>query len=199
MPMPSAGCADDIPSDVCCDSFYLIGERIRTIAFTGVCRCTVASCADRQFTSYSTEGDAYPILGETLTLTFLSADIVAVQRNNVGNARPLPVTRLSYRLELRENGWPLPAFTHQSTQTIVQADFRRFHALAAHARGHGEAMWRAVANAASTTVVAQRMFSPSLHPFVMERGIGVGRMTPIPNIGPQCGYRMDVTVDTQLL
>lgn len=199
MPMPSAGCAADIPSDVCCDSFYLIGERIRTVAFGGVCGCTQASCGDRQFTSYSVEGEPYAILGETLTCTFLSAEITAAQRNGAGNVTPLPVTRLTYRLELRENGWPLPATAHMSTQTLVQADWRVIHALAAHARSHGEKMWRAVAHAAATTKVDERLFRPSLHPFVMERGVGIGRMTPLANTGPQCGYRMDVTVDTQLL
>jgi hypothetical protein len=43
------------------------------------------------------------------------------------------------------------------------------------------------------------MFRPSLHPFIMERGVTVGDLLPLPDLGPQVGFRMSVTVDTQLL
>lgn len=199
MPMPSAGCAADISNDVCCDTWWLIGERIRTVAFEGVCSCIDPSCVDREFASYSTEGEIYSILGESLVITFVEAAVASAQVGRGGNVRPTPITRLEYRLELRENGWPLPMRADQGTQTIVQNDWEMCHALSKHARGHGEKMWRSVLNAAATTVVANRMFSPSLHPFIMERGIAVGRIRPLPNLGPQCGYFMAVTVDTQLL
>jgi hypothetical protein len=199
MPMPSKGCAADVPSDVCCDTWWLIGERIRTVAFHGVCACIDPTCVDREFASYSTDGDIHSILGESLAMTFLGAEVASGQTGRTGNVRPTPMTRLSFLLELRENGWPLPAHTHAATETIVQADWQMLHALSKHSRGHAEKMWRAVANAASTTRLADRMFSPSLHPFIMERGIGIGRITPLPEFGPQCGYRLPITVDMQLL
>lgn len=199
MPMPSAGSAADISQDVCCDTFWLIGERIRTVAFNAVCRCIDPTCINRAFASGSTEGEIYSILGESLMITFVDAEVRSVQKSGGGNLRPTPITRLNYRLELRENGWPLPVRKHDATESIIQTEWEMCHVLSKHARGHGEAMWRAVVNGASTTRREGRMFDPALHPFIMERGVGVGRMTPLPNTGPQCGYRLPVTVDTQLL
>lgn len=194
--MPSAGCAADISSDVCCDTWYLIGERIRTVAFAGVCTCIEPGCGDREFISHQTEGDIYSILGDSLAITFVRAGIT--QPRPGGRVGPTPMTTLTYRLELRENGWPLPATADDQRQVLVAADWQMLHALSAHARGHAEKMWRSVAHAAATTMPADRMFSPSLHPFIMEGRIGVGDITPLPNLGPQVGYQMVVTVDIQL-
>lgn len=195
--MPFAGNAADISSDVCCDTFWLIGERVRTIAFDGVCACMDPSCIDREFVSYSTEGEIHSILGESLVITFLRARMVATGRD--GKPLNTPITRLEYRLELRENGWPMAVRKDDSTETLVQEDWRLAYALSKHARGHGEKMWRALVNSVTTTDLAKMMFRPSLNEHIMNRGVSLGDLLPLANTGPQVGYRMDITVDTMLL
>lgn len=195
--MPSAGSAADIPNDVCCTTFYDIGERIRTVAFQGVCRCIDPDCVDREFASYQTEGEIVSILGESLVITFVRSRVILTGRD--GRVRHNPVTRIEYRLELRENGWPLPVTAHQGTQTIVQADWEKVHLLSKHARGHGEKMWRSLVKAIATTQQADMLFRPSLHPHIIQGGVILGDMTPLPNTGPQVGYRLPVFVDTQLV
>lgn len=197
--MPSKASAADVPSDVCCDTWWLIGERIRTIAFAGVCQCIDPSCVDREFSSYSTEGEIHSILGESLVISFLGAGISSGSSARSGAPRPTPITQARYRLELRENGWPLPVRVDGSTETIVQADWQMLHVLSKHARAHGEKMWRSLVQSVTTSDLTTMMFRPSLHPHILQRGVILGDITPLPNTGPQCGYRMNVTVNTQLL
>lgn len=197
--MPSARSAADVPSDVCCDTWWLIGERIRTIAFQGVCQCIDPTCVDREFSSYSTEGEIFSILGESLVITFLGAGVSQGTTTRAGGPRPTPITRARYRLELRENGWPLPVRQDSATETLVQADWQMLHVLSKHARGHAEKMWRSLVQSLATTNLTAMMFRPTLHPHIMAKGVTLSDITPLANFGPQCGYKMDVTVGTQLL
>lgn len=196
MPLPTADCAENIPSTVCCDTFWLVGERIRSVAATAVLACMEEKC-DETFTTWQTHGSRieWPH-GESLIVTFVRATPKVSSRQTAGPLAPLVVTRAEYLVELRENGWP--TISADPTQTIHTPEWERYNALAKHASAHGEKMWRALVNAASTTTPTKRMFHPSTNQHVLEKGVLVGDITPLDRPGPQAGYRVTVTVDMRL-
>ena len=196
MPLPTADCAENVSSDVCCDTFWLVGERIRTVAVTGVLACIDEDCS-QEFTTWQTEGPRieWPH-GESLIVTFIRASPKISSRERSGPLAPLVVSRLEYLVELRETGWPI--LNTDPTQTIHTPQWEMYHALAPHARGHGEKMWRSLVNAASTTRPAARMFNPTSNPHVLDKGVAVSDLLPLDRPGPQVGYQVTVTVDTKL-
>lgn len=198
MPLPHASCADDIPADTCCNTFWLIGERIRTVATNAVCSCIEPDCADRELRSYQTEGEQIQDpLGESVIVAFVRSSVRIDGLNPNQSVQPTVITRAEFRVQLLETGWPTIQ-ARQSTASIEAPDSAMIHALAKHARGHAEKMWRAVLNAASTTNQAAKLFPSSSNPHILTKGVGVGEMRPLPRPGPFIGYAFNVTVDTKL-
>lgn len=195
VPLPSASCAADISGDTCCDSFWLLGERIRTVAFNGVGGCQEPECGDQEFVSFSTEGDiiTWPP-GESLIVSFARAGIATTSTTPAGNTRPIVVTRAEYKVQLLENGWP----TVEGGSDITIPDYEQYHALSKYARGHAELMWRALVGAAATTSQTLALFPIASNPHVRNRGVRIGDLIPMPRPGPQIGYELNVTVDTAL-
>lgn len=195
MPLPSASCPENISGDVCCDSFWLLGERIRTVTFEGVGGCREPDCGDREFVSFSTEGDiiTWPP-GESLIVAFVRAGLATTSTSATGNTRPIAVTRVEYKVQLLENGWP----TIEGGSDIVVPSPDEYHALSKYARGHAELMWRSLVGAASSTNQTLALFPVASNPHVRNRGVRIGDLTPMPRPGPQIGYEMNVTVDTAL-
>lgn len=195
MPLPHASCAADVPGSVCCDTFWLLGERIRTVASQALADCMVPECADRTFYAYQSEGDrTQDPLGECLIVNFIRASVRSTDRA-AGGVQPIVVTRTEFRVELLENGWPILGV---SDGGITPPDREMIYALAKHARAHAEKMWRALLHAAATTNQTERLYPTSTNPHVMNRGVGVGDLQPLPRPGPQIGYYMTMTVDTAL-
>ena len=194
MPLPIANCAADISSDVCCDTIWLMGERIRTVALDAVLTCVDDDCANEAITSWQTEGDrSGSVKGNTLVVSFVTAALAPSGQRRSGSPRPTPITRASFRVELRETGWPFIT-ERASVQSIKLPDPQIVHAVAKHARAHGERMWRALLNAGSTTVPAQRMFDPLYNPHIMDKGVGIGTLRPRPSAN-MVTYEVDITVD----
>lgn len=191
MAIPPSDCGVD--GSVCCDTFWLIGERIRDVACTGLTSCLVDDCGE--FESYQTEGDIItdPV-GESLIVSFLRASVRPDSTRPTGAVSPVFVTRATFRVQLLENGWP-----HVTGGAEITPPARaEICAAARHARGHAEAMWRAVVGAAATTDQTKALFPRASNPHVMSRGVTVGDLAPMPRPGPQIGYQMDVSVDTKL-
>jgi hypothetical protein len=199
VPLPSSSCAADVSGDTCCDSAWLVGERIRTIACEGVSACLDPECADGEFRSYQTEGELQDPSPECLVVVFTGMDLRSGSTDTQRNARTVLITRLTYRVELIEGGWP-NLRVDQQTNTLIPPDWEMQHALSKHARGHAEKMWRALQRSvvANTTNAAGAMFPLGTNPHVIRRGVGLGRLTPRPRPGPQIGYSIDITVDTTL-
>lgn len=200
MPLPVVSCAADIPSDVCCDTWWLIGERIRTIACNAVCSCVDPDCADRPFATWQSEGsDVDEPLGESLVVSFVSAELRTDTEGFNSRARPWPVTRVIHNVDLRENNWPIQT-RNDLNQVITVPDPAIIHGLTKIARGHAEKMWRALVDASTSTSLERRMFTPAANPHIMERGISISAVRPHQTMhGPQAGYRIVVAVDHQLL
>lgn len=198
MALPHASCAADIPADVCCDSFWLIGERIRTVACAGLVACMDEDCADREFRSYQTIG---PVVqdphGETLIVSFVRSYIRSDTQGRQRGTEMRFVTMAEYKVQLLENGWPTISRDSQ-TGTIVSFDWEKVHGLAKHATGHAEKMWRSLVNASVTTNQANALFPVASNPHIVQKSVIVSELTPMPRPGPQVGWEMNVTVGTSL-
>ena len=195
MPLPLAANAADIPTDVCCTTEWELGERIRLLAFNAVCACIEPDCIAPKLRSWQTEGPrSLDVLGDSLTVSFLGNLERGDGRTPLGNARPAGATRAQFRVELRENGWPIIR-EHAATQTVQLPDHQVVNAVAKHARGHASKMRRALKNAALHTIQAQRMFPTTSFPHVLHRGVSIGDLTTTGPSGPQIAYSLIVTVD----
>ncbi len=194
--MPSELCAEDVSGSTCCDSFWMIGERIRTVASHGIVACFDDDCGGREFASYQSEG---PVTnnpnGESLIINFTRASIKSGSRTTNGAVRPIIATRAEYRVELLENGWPILEVVNG---TIIPPDLALIHAYAKHARGHAEKLWRSLIGAAGTTDQSKALFPAKTNPHVLNRGVQIGDLTPMARPGPQIGFQLTVTVDTML-
>lgn len=197
MPLPYAPCPDDVPSDVCCNSFWLLGERIRTVALAGLVSCVDESCADREFRCWSQIGPVLDPLGESLVVSYKGSALRSDSRRSNSSVSPLIVTRSEFSVELRETGWP----THHvdpSIDSILAADWEMIHALTPHAMSHAEKIWRTVVGAAATTVQADQLFPQTSNPHIRQRGVVIGGLTPLSRFADQIGFGFDVSIDTDL-
>jgi len=186
-----------VPGATCCNSFWLIGERIRTVTLNGILACMDPSCADRKFRSWSTIGRVLDPLGESLVVSFQRASLTTGSRNVNQATRPIVITRAEYRVELRENGWPTQK-VDRSTESILAPDWKMQHALTVHALSHAEKMWRTLVNAAATTVQTASLFPQASNPHIRPRGVVVDPLEPLPPHGDQIGFGFIVRVDTDL-
>jgi hypothetical protein len=194
MPIPTAGCADDIPSDVCCDTIWLVGDRIRTVATAGLMDCIDPTCSDREFRSFSTWGERIEEpLGEALIVSWVRNRIGT--RTSAGAVAPFSVTQAEFRVELHENGWPVPDRTGDN---IVLPDSALINAVSKHATGHAERMWRAVVNAAQRQIGAAALFALPANEHIIHGSTVVGDLTPIGPDAYRVGARFNVTVEMKL-
>ena len=198
MPLPLAERPSDIPTNVCCDTTWLIGERIREVAFAAVCSCIDASCQSNPMRSWQTEGSqSGSIKGDSLVVSYIRSTLATVSRSRTGASTPLVVTRAEFRVELRENGWPMIR-EESSVQGVKLPDPQVVHALARHARSHAEKMWRALNAGASATSPALQLFPASTNPHILNRGVAIGDLVARGPSGPQVTYDITVTVDHTL-
>lgn len=181
---------------MCCDTLWLIGDRIRTVAFQAVLACADESCT-QAFRSYSTIGnriqDAH---GDSVILSMTSADDAPMTSTSQGRQMQISVTRANYLLELRENGWPQSKVNGRNQ--IETPDSALINAVSKHASGHGEKMWRALKNGAVRQTGPYALFPVATNPHVIHKGVAVSRLTPIDPRGFQVGWSLTVTVDTTL-
>lgn len=188
MPVPTSACAEAIGSDVACDTTWLIGERIRTVAFSGVCGCN-CSQPFRSFTSIGTI--IQDPLGDSLIIAMISLGAAAT----TGRGATLPaVTHVAqFRLELRDNGWPVVQ-RDESERVISFPDSSLVNAVSKHAQSHGEMMYRSIVNA----VQMHTLFAGSANGHVIAESIGVSPIVPINPSGGQVGWGINVNVPLRL-
>lgn len=189
--IPAQDCPPGTPADVCCDSAFLIGDRIRTVAFDAVLGCVDESCAN-ELKSYVTHGPRIedPI-GESVIVTWLGSSTIATTPG--GRQHRLVIVRNQYRVELREQGFPQIA---GEGDNIVIPSPGQFHAAAQHAWSHGESMWRVLLRASVTIKGSDAMFDYASNPHVLENGIAVGDLSPLRDV--LVGWGVTVTVDCPL-
>jgi hypothetical protein len=188
MPIPTASCAEDIPDNVCCDTTWMIGDRIRTVAWAGLQSCD-KGCSERTFRSYTTIGSRIEEpLGESLVVAMTDLD---VRPDASGQTGMFLVHVATYRVELRENGWPM--VEHDESENIIFVpDSRMINALSRHVQSHGEKVWRAVTDG----VARQTLFRPGRNPHVYSTTVTT--MRPIGPEAFQAGWGFGVRVEMSL-
>jgi hypothetical protein len=186
--IPTANCADGVSPDVACSSTWLIGERIRTVAFEGLCGCD----CDIQFRSYTVIGNQIqdPI-GNSLISTMLGLGPVST---TASGALPIVAThRARYLLELRDVGWPTIEVDEEGNYILIP-DSSEFNAASKHAQSHGETMYRSLVNA----IQRRTLFASALHPHIVSESIRLSELTPISPQAIQVGWSVNVDVPLRL-
>lgn len=195
MPIPHSDCADDIADDVCCDTIWLMCERIRTVAQSGVATCLDDECDSRTFRSWTRWGtqieDPH---GESLIVSPTRVSSAALATSARGRQLPIIVTRVEIQIELRETGWATPRGANDAG-AIETVDWEVEAAQTKHAVGHAQKMWHTLVGAVAERNGTSLLFPSLNNPHIVQRGIQVGDLTPLPPGAYIAGSRMSVSVD----
>lgn len=191
MPLPAVNCANGITPDVVCDTTWLMGERIRTVAFDGLCTCD----CETAFRSYTTIGTTIEDpLGDSLIITLVGLTSAITVNQTITGATPVAgFHRARFLLELRDNGWP----------TIERDEFGNYvnipdsvdvNAMSKHSQSHGEKMYRSLANATQM----RTLFPSASNPHVIQEAVRLGEIVPLQPQGIQVGWTIFIDVPLRL-
>ena len=195
MPIPASSCPPGTTPDVCCDTMFLIGDRIRTVACDAVMCCTAGGC-NQEFRSYMTFGNRIQDLkGDSLIVTMQNATPAPATRTDAARIGPMTMTRIQYLLELRENGWPQPKARGTN---IEQPDGMAVHAATAHAMSHAEIMYQALVNGARIPIGDNALFPINKNPHILLNSIDIGPLLPVGPQTMQVASTVSITVDARL-
>ena len=192
MAIPTATCPANISGDYCCNTLSAIADRIRTVAFSGLCGCLDQSCADREFRTFVSIGPTIQDpLGDSLIVHMPAFGPTPGSTNDRGNILGFGVHQGDFMVELRDNGWP-QVTADDMTAAIIAPDSELVHAATMHSMGHGELMYRSLTDA----VQKREMFvgTPNKH---IGR-IHISGLVPIPPSAFQVGWKCMVSVETTL-
>jgi hypothetical protein len=192
MALPAASSPSDIPADYCCDTLSSMADRIRTVAMGGLCSCLDGSCADRTFRSFVSIGPTIQDpLGDSLIVHMSTFAPTSGSSNVQGSLLPVAVYQGDFEVRLLENGWPVIE-ADELGQVITVPDSDMINAIALHSMGHGERMYRALANA----VQKQEMFLAGQNPHIGK--IQLSNLAPIQPSAYMVGWACTVRVETVL-
>jgi hypothetical protein len=195
MPIPADSCPPGTTPDVCCNTLFLIGDRIRTVACEAVMCCASADC-DSEFRSYTTVGSRIQdLVGDSVVVTLQNATTAATTNTARQRTSPTPVTRATYQVELRENGWPQAKARGKG---IAVPDPLAVNAAAAHAMSHAELMYGAIANGATTQIGDGALFPVPTNPHIIMNSVQIGPLLPVGPQAYQIAWTIQVTVDAVL-
>ena len=148
MALPNEDCA---PVEAC-SSLHDIAQNLLDIAFPAVAECaSYPDCGVPELVGYVSMGRQI----EDPIADFVAVSLLAVTPSSrsadaYGNMIQ-PVYRASFQVKLLETGWPTP---WGDDEEIVPPTPEQYADAAQHSYAHGEAMYRALANAlASRTLV----------------------------------------------
>lgn len=141
MALPHENCA---PGEVCCTSLFDVADNILQIAHCAVVGCSVVDCDLDDIVGYVSMGERI----EDPASDFLVVSLASVfpspgSADAVGNMQN-PVYRARFQVKLSETGWPMPTGDEDE---IIPPEAALIHNVSRHAYAHGEAMYRALANA----------------------------------------------------
>ena len=141
MALPHEECA---PGDVCCTSLYDVACNILEIAHSAVVGCSTVDCILPDLAGYVSMGrQIEDPVADYLAVTLISVFPSPQSADQAGNMQ-LPIYRANFQVKLLETGWPMP---YGDDEEILVPPPELVHNVARHAYAHGEAMYRALANA----------------------------------------------------
>jgi hypothetical protein len=190
MPIPSADCACDTGADVCCDTLFLKGDRIRTVAWNAVRACSDESCCGGiEGNTYTTVGDlTFDPHGDSVIVALIRNGPIALTRG--GHTPPIIPDRAEFRVEIRFTGWPIirdgapgyPPYTPTAAE---------YTAASRHVMGHAEKAYKAV----KRSIADFSLFPPSTNPDVVFKGQRLSDLTPMQPQSIIVGMQFAVAVD----
>ena len=179
MALPHEHCA---PGNVCCTSLFDAAANLLEIAHTAVVGCSFTECALPELVGYISMGARIEDPQADYLVVSLQA-ISPTAGDRSGNMH-LPLYRATFQVKLLETGWPMP---HGDDEQIIIPDPDLVSNVARHSYAHGEAMYRALANA-----LARKELNPSCNDCYQT----IAPLTPIEPSGGTTGWLTTVTLGT---
>lgn len=190
MVLPAADCPCDTGPDICCDTVFLLGDRVRTVAFDAVKACQIDGCCN-EYRSWTTIGPqtADPF-GDSVIVHMLR--LYMPNTTGQGNAPLIGIHAADFRVEIRYTGWP--QISAEEMGGTINVPGEAFNLPARHAMGHSEKAWRAIVDG----VQRYTLFPPSTNPHIIHKQIAVTEMVPLAPAGPIVGHAFTVGVKFKL-
>jgi hypothetical protein len=181
MALPHEHCG---PGEVCCASLYEVADLILEICHTAVVGCSSCDCELPGLVGYVSMGrqiedPAADYLAVTLTSVFAAPS----SADDTGNMQ-LPIFRANFQVKLLETGWPMP---YGDGEEINIPEPELVQNAARHAYAHGEAMYRAAANA---------LMRRELNPGCRDCYQRIEPLTPVEPSGGTTGWQFNLIVGT---
>lgn len=168
---------------MCCTSLFDVAENILEIAHTAVVGCTVVDCDLPGLAGYVSMGtQIYDPLADYLVVSI--GQVFPAPVNTTGGIMHLPLYRVNYQVKLLETGWPMPT---GSGEEIIPPPPDLVHHVTRHAYAHGEAMYRALANA---------LVRKELNPGCRDCFQAISPLTPVEPSGGTVGWVTTLTLGT---
>lgn len=171
MPIPASDCPCDTGPEVCCDSIFLKGDRIRTVAWNAVLACREEGCCEdtvgKTYTTLDTETpDPF---GDSVIVAWTGTEPVATTPG--GHTPQITPHRSTFRVQISAKGWPILS-TEQGRPVMPSAE--AYSNATKHVMGHAEKAYRAVLAA----VQGNSLWVST--PGVIFKGTRVSSLAPLP-------------------
>lgn len=137
----SSDCPCDTGPDVCCDTIFLKGDRIRTVAWNAVRSCGTEGCCEGvEGRSYTTlDADMPDPFGDSVIVAWTGTEPVAVTAG--GHTPSITPHRATFRVQVSCGGWPILKTEGGRPQMPKGVDFNN---ASKHVMGHAEIAYRAI-------------------------------------------------------
>lgn len=171
MPILAADCPCDTGPEVCCDSIFLKGDRIRTVAWNAVLSCSEEGCCSgREARTYMTlDADTPDPFGDSVIVAWLNTTPVTQTRG--GHTPQIVAHRCEFRVQVAVAGWPI--LGTQDGRAVMPTP-SAMNSASKLALSHSELAYRAVVAA----VQANTLWTST--PGVIFKGTSVSQMRPRP-------------------
>lgn len=188
MAIPDSNCASPIETGDTCGSTWKIGERIRSVAFEGMCSC---DCG----TPYL----SHTVIGSTIQEPLGNSLVIAMTEfgprttTSAGSLPPVATHAARYLLQLRDNGWPTIQ-TDENGAAIHVPTSEEFNHASFYAQEHGEQMYRRLVNA----IQMRTLFAGASNGHIISESIAMSNMTPLGPQAIQVGWQITIVVPLRL-
>lgn len=141
MALPHADCS---PGQVCCTTLFDVACNILEIAHCAVVGCSVVECNLPEIVGYVSMGERIEDPASDFLVVSLSSVFPSPGSGDGSGNMQNPIYRARFQVKLSETGWPMPT---GDDEEIIPPEPHDYQTASLHSYAHGEAMYRALANA----------------------------------------------------
>lgn len=177
---------DCVAGEVCCTAQYAIAESILDIAYNAVADCIgEPRCGEPALAGYVAMGARVEDpQSDYLTVSWVTT-AASTRSADAGGRMVNPIYRSTFQVKLLESGYPMPT---GDDEQIVLPTPQEYAWANAHLYAHGEAMFRALANA---------LARGTLIPDDLGRFKRIEPLVPIEPSGGSAGWTVNLTIGFQ--